>query len=191
MTEKSTSSIYFPNLASFIFGILVGIAATLLVLQSQHGKVYTQDQAISPIFDNPKSKVITLSRGSSSHSRSGSNFRCQQSSETFPTSQKVDIEAVSGVLTLKFDAEEQTVSIGSLTGLEYHQSGNTVKFRHSPNYLEQYQFIDSYHFDAVTGKLQQEVKVPITGAVSSPTDTSGYTLVYTSTYDCIKKMGGK
>ncbi len=113
-------------------------------------------------------------------------FDCTQKSHTYLAEKPSHYAHEKMRLTLKFYPATQTLTLGSLTGLQYRKEKNLIYFTNRSGYLDQHQFTDAYTFQASIGQLKQEVLMSLNGATVSVSEDTHTQWVYRSRYSCIK-----
>jgi hypothetical protein len=187
------------SLTSITVGIVIGSLGTLLGLATldrfsdrlenlpsatlasvdRHTFDDPLQNAASGVVDRTTSSVAPLV-GQPNSTSSDVAFDCQQTA----TSRSGNVEC----LTLVFNSDDQTLTLGSIVGLPFERIKKRIHFSYAPGYLAENQFLDDYIFEPTSGRLTQRVKVPsIATAGIQNTDNNGYTTIYSATYFCTRK----
>lgn len=125
--------------------------------------------------------------GARSDAPSTIEFDCQQKTEVRLGVDNRLQRPDTGRVTLRFNSTDQTVTLGTITGLEYERARHLVSFSYTPGIFADHQFTDAYIFDPIIGKLSQQVKIPVAQASDLAADTDGYAIIYSAKYACSRK----
>ena len=86
---------------------------------------------------------------------------------------------------LSIDPDEDTLRLGSLTGLSFERANSVITFSHSPGYLQKVQYKDNYLLNIYTGQLVQKITVPLHGQFRGAHDKVPQNAIYESIFNCI------
>ena len=182
---------YLMNIA-FVAPILViiGLALTSIITSL---KVHIYDGSLPPIH---------ISRESADENQPSAVISAQTHQSLIAPGKRVKLECrlqkqrvlhgkpdvfaeLPKQIYLSIDPDEDTLRLGSLTGLSFERANSVITFSHSPGYLQKVQYKDNYLLNIYTGQLVQKITVPLDGQFNGAQDKVPQTAIYESIFNCI------